>query len=241
VGQRGAQCRYWSGLTATDSDPTEGLEQPSAARVLRSLAPNLVINGAFPVLLYQVLKARGIGDVPALVAGSVFPIGYTAWGFARGRRIDVIAAISLFFIIVGATTSLISGSPRFTLVKESFFTGLFGLVYFASLLAPRPLMFYIVQEFATGGDPQRSHVWANLWQYPGFRHTMRVMTAMWGTTFIADALIRAGLTFILPTTVFLVVSPLLFFGLFALTLVVTIAYGKRAQLRGQAQQSEGTA
>ena len=66
---------------------------------------------------------------------------------ARARRIDIIAAISLFFIIVGAAASVISGSPRFTLVKESFFTGLFGLAFFASLLAPRPLMFYIVQEF----------------------------------------------------------------------------------------------
>jgi intracellular septation protein A len=156
---------------------------------------------------------------------------------ARARRIDIIAAISLFFIIVGAAASVISGSPRFTLVKESFFTGLFGLAFFASLLAPRPLMFYIVQEFATGGDPQRSHVWANLWQYPGFRHSMRMMTAMWGTAFIADALLRAALTFVLSTTVFLVVSPLLFFGVFALTLMITMAYGKRAQRRGEAQQT----
>jgi hypothetical protein len=98
-------------------------------------------------------------------------------------------------------------------------------------------MVYIVQEFATGGDPQRSHVWTDLWQYPGFRHSMRMMTAMWGTAFIADALIRAGLSFLLSTTLLLVVSPLLFFRVFALTLVVTIAYGQRAQRRGQAKQS----
>jgi intracellular septation protein A len=224
----------------SDSDPNrppQGLEQPSAARVLRSLIPNLIINGGFPVLLYVVLKGRGVADVPALVAGAVFPLAYTAWDLARARRIDVIAAISLFFIVVGAAASLISGAPRFTLVKESFFTGLSGLVFFGSLFAPRPLMFYIVQEFATGGDPQRSHVWTDLWQYPGFRHSMRMMTAMWGTAFIADALIRAGLSFLLSTTLLLVVSPLLFFGVFALTLVLTIAYGQRAQRRGQARQS----
>jgi hypothetical protein len=225
-------------MSPSDPDrPPQGLEQPSAARVLRSLIPNLVINAAFPVLLYVVLKERGIADVPALVAGSVFPLGYTAWDLARARRIDVIAAISLFFIVVGAAASLISGSPRFTLVKESFFTGLFGLVFFGSLLAPRPLMFYIAQEFATGGGPQRSHAWTDLWQYQGFRHSMRMMTAMWGTAFLADALIRAGLTFVLSTTLFLVVSPLLFFGVFVVTLVLTMAYGKRAQRRGQAQQT----
>ncbi len=224
----------------SDSDQSarpHELEPLSAARVLRSLIPNLIINGGFPVLLYLVLKGRGVADVPALVAGSVFPLGYTAWDLARARRIDVIAAISLFFIVVGAAASLISGGPRFALVKESFFTGLSGLVFFGSLLAPRPLMFYIIQEFATGGDPQRAHVWTDLWQYPGFRHSMRMMTAMWGTAFLADALIRAALTFILTTTLLLVVSPLLFFGVFALTLVLTMSYGKRAQRKGEAQQS----
>jgi intracellular septation protein A len=197
--------------------------------VLRSLAPNLIINGALPFLLYQALTGRGVGDVPALVAGSVFPLAYTVWSLARSRRVDVIAAFSLFFIVVGAATSLIVGSPRFTLIKESFSTGIFGLVFFASLLAPRPLMFHIVQEFATGGDPQRSPSWTDFWQHPGFRRSMRVMTAVWGTAFLADALIRVGLTFILSTTVFLVVSPLLFFAIFAVTLTLTMAYGKRAQ------------
>ena len=204
--------------------------------MLRSLTPNLVINAALPFLLYVVLKGRGVADVPALVAGSVFPLGYTAWELARARRIDVIAAISPFFIGGGAAASLISGSPRFTLIKESFFTGLFGLVFFGSLFAPRPLMFYIAQAFATGADPRRSHVWSNFWQHPGFRRSMRVMTAMWGTAFIADALIRAGLTFILSTTLFLAVSPLLFVGVFALTFVLTMAYGKRAQHQGESQQ-----
>ena len=62
------------------------------------------------------------------------------------------------------------------------------------------------------------------------------MTAMWGVAFIADALIRVALTFILSTTVFLAISPLLFIGVFALTLALTMAYGKRAQRRGEAQQ-----
>jgi hypothetical protein len=75
------------------------------------------------------------------------------------------------------------------------------------------------------------------WPHARFRHSMGMMTAMWGSAFIADALIRAGLTFILSTTLLFVVSPLRFFGVFALTLVLTIAYGKRAQHRGQAQQS----
>jgi intracellular septation protein A len=193
------------------------------------LVPTLVINGAFPVVLYELLTGRGVPAVPALVAGSVFPLGYTLWGWARTRRLDVIAAVSLCFIVVSAVASLASGSPRFTLIKESFFTGIFGLIFFGSLLASRPLMFYIVQPFVTGSDPERIGWWNDLWRYPGFRHSMRVMTAIWGVTFVADALIRTALVLILTTSVFLVVSQLLFYGMFAAAFLLTFAYGRRVQ------------
>ena len=207
------------------------IAQPSAGPILRSLLPNLVINGALPIVLYQVLSGRGVAAVPALVAGSAFPLAYTAWSWIRTRHLDLIAGISLIFIVISAVASLVSGSPRFTLIKESVFTGVFGLVFFGSLLAPRPLMFYMAREFATGGVPERMRAWDDLWQYPNFRHPMRVMTAMWGTTFVADSLIRVALVFLLSTTVFLVASQVLFYTTFALTMFLTVGYGRRSRSR----------
>jgi hypothetical protein len=201
--------------------------------VFRSLVPALVINGLLPIGLYQLLASRGVGAVSALVAGSVFPLAYGLWGWAHTRRLDVIAAISLAFIVVSAIASLVSGSQRLTLIKESFFTASFGLIFFGSLFAARPVMFYVVRPFATGNDPERLGRWNDRWQYPGFRHTMRVMTAIWGATFLADAVIRTGLVFILSTSVFLVVSQLLFYGMFVTTFALTFAYGRRAQRRAQ--------
>jgi hypothetical protein len=206
---------------------------PSTGSALRSLAPALVINGLLPIALYQLLTGRGVAAVPALVAGSIFPLAYGLWGWAHTRRLDVIAAVSLAFIVVSAIASLVSGSPRFTLIKESFFTGIFGLVFFGSFFAARPVMFYVVRPFATGNDPERLRLWNDRWQYPGFRRTIRVMTAIWGATFVADALIRTGLVFILSTSAFLVVSQLLFYGMFVTTFAVTFAYGRRAQRRAQ--------
>ncbi len=210
------------------------LRQPSGRGLLRSLAPNLLINGVLPIVLYQVLTARGVATVPALVAGAVFPVAYTVVDWTRARRLDLIAGISLCFILVSAAASLISGSARFTLIKESFFTGLFGLVFLGSLLAPRPLMFHMAQKFATGGDPERVRLWGERWQYPGFRHAMRVMTAIWGVMFVTEALIRVGLVFLLSTSVFLVASQVLFYSMFALTLFVTVAYGRRSRRRAMA-------
>lgn len=211
----------------------QGPASPSAGKALRSLVPNLVINGLLPIGLYELLTSRGVSAVPALVAGSIFPLAYGLGSWARTRRLDVIAAISLAFIVVSAIASLVSGSQRFTLIKESFFTGIFGLIFFGSLFAARPLMFYVVRPFATGNDPERLRLWNKRWQYPGFRRPMRVMTAIWGVTFAADALIRTGLVFILSTSVFLVVSQLLFYGMFITAFTLTFAYGRWVQRRAQ--------
>lgn len=193
------------------------------------LVPSLVINGVLPFLLYQLLKRDGVATVLALVAGSIFPLVYSFWGWARTRRLDFIAGVSLFFIVLSAAASLISGSTRFTLLKESFFTGVFGLVFLGSLLAARPLMFYVARQFGTGGDPERMGQWNARWQYPGFQRAMRVMTAIWGVVFVADALIRVGLVFVLSTSAFLVVSQVIFYSMFALTLYGTMNYGRRKQ------------
>jgi hypothetical protein len=93
--------------------PAPELAPPSAGRVLRSMPPSPVISGVCPFVLYQVLTGRGVATVPALVAGSVFPLADTLWGWIRSRRLDFIAGISLFFIVISAAASLISESARF--------------------------------------------------------------------------------------------------------------------------------
>lgn len=207
--------------------------------MVRLFVPSLVINGALPFLLYQLLKRDGVATVLALVAGSVFPLAYTLWGWARTRRLDFIAGISLFFIVLSAAASLISGSTRFTLLKESFFTGIFGLVFLGSLFAARPLMFYTARQFGTGGHPEGIQQWNARWQYPGFQRAMRVMTAIWGAVFLADALIRVGLVFVLSTSVFLAVSQVIFYSTFALTLYGTMSYGRRKQREAAQRQAQG--
>ena len=223
--------------------PRADLEPPSRGGMVRYLVLSILINGILPFVLYRILIGQGVATVPALVAGSVFPIANTAWSWLKTRRLDLIGIISLIFILTSAAASLLSGSTRFTLLKESLFTGLFGLIFLGSLLTPRPLMFLIARQFSTHGDPERIATWDGNWQNPGFRgfrHTFRVMTAIWGVMFVADALIRVALVFVLSVSVFLVVSQVLFYGMFALTFSGTMAYGQRqrkaAALR-QAQQA----
>ena len=214
-----------------------GFQQPTMRDTLRGLAPSILVNGVLPLVAYQVLVGRHVSSVTALILTALFPAAWTIGSVARTRRVDALGALSLIFIALGILGSLISGNVRFILIKESFLTGLFGLVFLGSFLLPRPLMFYFGRQFATGGDPPRIARWEGLWQYESFRHANRVMTAVWGIGFVLEAA-RVALVFVLPVSAFLVVSPIMVYAvIFGLTFW-TIRYGRATARRGREMREE---
>jgi len=221
--------------------PSDLFDQPSGgARKsnIRGLLPSLGLYGIAPFVIYQVLTGQGVADVPALTVSGVVPALGIVWGVVRGRRPDVIGMVSLVFIVVGLATSALTGNPQFILIKESMLTGVFGLVSLLSLLAPKPLMFYFGRQFASGGDPARAAAYDDLWQYPQFRAVQRNITLAWGLGYLAEAVTRVALTFVLPIPIFLVVSPVLAFGVTIGLLAWTLAYARRASRRGSQRLAE---
>ncbi len=218
---------------STDTSPA--FSPPSTRSLLRSLAPSLLINAVFPYLLYQYLTDQQVTTVNALNATAVFPLAGIALGWLRTRRLDFIGVIVLIFIVLGLLTSLISGSPRLFLIKESFLTGLFGLVFLGSLLLARPLSFYLGRQFVSGGDPSRAAWFEGLWQYSSFRSTQRLIALVWGVGLLSEALIRVGLVFVLPIPAFLAISPLMSMVVTVGLIIWTMSYGRR---RGVAARRE---
>jgi hypothetical protein len=198
-----------------------------ALRALYGNGWSFLVNVVLPFVGYQVLTSEHVTTVVALSVVSVFPLAATLVGWVRTRQIDALGVLSLLFIILGIVTSFITGSATFLLLKESALTGIFGLVLLGSLLRERPLAFYLGRQFATGGNPDRIAGWDDLWQYPQFRHTQRIITAVWGVGWLADALVRIGLAFVLSVTVFMVVSQVMFFGVFIALFMWTMAYARR--------------
>ena len=209
-------------------------DQPASGQRMnaRGLLPSLLVNAGAPFVAYQVLTGNGTGSAQALTVSAVFPIFGIAWGFARTRRADMIGLVSLAFIVAGVATSLISGDPRFILIKESLLTGVFGLVCLVSLLLPRPLMFYFGRQFAGGGDPARAAAFEAMWQYEAFRAVNRNMTVVWGVVYLLESSVRVVLSFVVPIPVFLVVSPILALGVTIALISWTMAYARRSARRG---------
>ena len=212
-----------------DSQPASG-----GGLNVRGLLPSLLINAAAPIAAYQVLTGKGMGIAQALTLSAVFPVIGIAWGLVRTHKPDTIGVVSLAFIIVGVAAGLISGEPRFILVKESLLTGLFGVVCLVSLLMPRPLMFYFGRQFTGGGDPARTASFEALWVYPRFRAVNRRMTLVWGVGYVLEASLRVALSFLMPIPAFLVISPVLATGATVALIAWTLAYARRSSRHASA-------
>jgi len=225
-----------------DEGADDGDFQPPTMRdMLRGLAPSILVNGVLTLVAYQVLVGRHVLSVRALILTALIPAAWTVGSVARTRRVDALGALSLIFIALGIVASLISGNGRFILIKNSFITGLFGLVFLGSFLLPRPLMFYFGRQFATGGDSHRIARWEGLWQYASFRHGNRVMTAVWGSGFVLEAAARVALVFVLPVAAFLVVSPLMAYAVLCGLIFWTTSYGRALARRGRAMAEDAMA
>ncbi|MFI9810113.1 VC0807 family protein [Streptomyces sp. NPDC052301] len=202
----------------------------------------IALNVAAPILTYNALHDHGWSEFAALLASCVWPVVDSAVHLAWRRRLDEFAVVTLVFLVITAVVSLVGPhSAGALLIKDSAITGLFGLLCLATLLAPRPLMFYFGRKFATDGTPASTSWWNGLWQFEGFRTTVRTMTTVWGAAYCLEALVRIALASMLNTDTMVALSPVLIYGVLGGLILWTTMYGKRARRRGEEHAAAATA
>lgn len=209
-------------------------QKASRSATMLSLVSSIVINAVLPFLIYWALqKYTTTSDLLALVASGVPSLIDSIIGIIRRKRIDLLAGLVLIGIATSLITVALGGSPKVYLVRESFFTAAFGLAYLASLFFPRPLAFYFARYFATGNHPENIPWFDSLWQYQNFRHTMRVVTIVWGIGFLFEAALRTYLVIVLSTEQFLIVSPFVLYGILGVLIVWMFLYSRQGRKRGE--------
>jgi hypothetical protein len=150
--------------------------------------------------------------------------------------LDEFSMIVLIFLALSILVALGFNSPRLLIVKETAVNGLFGVVILASLLAPRPLMFYFGRHFGTDGTPEGVARWNALWQYPLFRHSQRVISAVWGTSLLIAALVQIGLSYLLSFDTMVVVSNLLPIAVWIGLVTFTVTYARHTRAKAGVRQ-----
>ena len=127
----------------------------------------------------------------------------------RHRGINPVTVLVLLGILTSIIALSIAGDPRVLLIRESLFTGAFGLACLVSLLFPRPIMFYFGRYFMTNNDPEKRKVFDSTWQNSIVRRGHRLVTAVWGFVYVGEFIVRLILVYAFSAAVVLVVTPLL--------------------------------
>ncbi|HEX3464344.1 MAG TPA: VC0807 family protein [Candidatus Elarobacter sp.] len=205
---------------------------PSGAR---GVIIDVVVSAVVPVIVFQLARRLGAGEVPALGCAAVPPAAVAVAGLVRRRTLDPIAAIVLLGLVVSAIGFALGGGPRIILIRESFLTGTLGVVCLLTLVAwPRPLMFYFGRWFASQGDPVTAARYDALWARPQFRTVNRRITLAWAVAFLGEFALRVAMALTLPAAVVLAAGPIVLTAITAGTIAWTFAYVRRARRRALA-------
>ena len=184
-----------------------------------------------PFLVYQ-LAAGHMSETAALMLSSAPPIIWSIGQLILSRKIDALSLLVIAGIALSLIATLMGGSPRLLLVRESFVTGIFGLVFLGSLLFRKPLMFLVVKSTVTKHG-MSEEAFSSRWSIPGFRFTFYLMTAIWGAGLLIEATLKIILAFTMPIGPFLVVSPIVSYAIFFGLLGWSIWYGNQRRKLGE--------
>ena len=169
-----------------------GAEQPAAGTRLKSTARIAALDVVGPLFAYALLRKAGLSPVTALILSGVLPaIGVTTNAIQR-RRLDIIGAVVLAGIVVGAVLGLVSHNARLVLLEGSVPTAVFGLACLSSLRAPKPLLFGFAHEWV-GPESARGREMTRLWQFAAYQRAYRVVTGVWGVGYLVEALVRVAI------------------------------------------------
>lgn len=199
---------------------------------LRSVTMIAVFDVAGPLVAYNVLRSAGFSSVSALVLSGVFPAAGVTIGIIQHRRVDALGVLVLAGIAAGAVIGLVSHNARLVLDEGSVPTAVFGLICLGSLGTPEPLMYRLAVEFI-GPDTPKGQEFTGLWQYAEFRRVFRVITAVWGIGFLAEAVARVVIVQNTSTGTALAISKVLPYAVAAVLMAWTFGYGQYQKRKGE--------
>jgi hypothetical protein len=213
---------------------------PAEGGRIRSIAMIVIFDVAAPLATYFILRSAGWTAVSALLLSGVFPAVHVAAGAIRNHRLDAVGALVLGGIAVGTVLGLVSHSAKWLLAEGSVPTGIFGVACLVSLWAHYPLMFRLALEF-NGPDTAKGREMTMFWHHEGFRHSLRVITAVWGVGFLLEAAVKIVIIYNVSTGTAFATSTITPFIWAAIFVAWTVAYGARQRKKAERQAAAAAA
>lgn len=196
--------------------------------VIQSITLSILINGIIPLIVYSML-IRYYSTKSALIIATIIPLIDNLYHIFKDKKVDEFAMFMLLGFVLSILVLFLGGNEKIILLRESLVTGLLGLVFTASLLFPKPLIYYFAIRFQTNNSPLEKSVFKERWNVPYFRFVTRLMTAVWGIALLGEAVIKVFLVFKLSIPMYLAISQFVFYGVIGITILWTILYKKHAK------------
>jgi len=212
------------------TEPDAGLR-----RVVRANVRNVVFEVVVPMALFYGLRAAGVSQWWALMAGVLVAAPYVLWTIARNRRIDLVALVTLSVLVLSVVLGLLSDDPRTLVIREGWTAalgGLFGAWMLVTVFIGRPAQLTLgrtiaeVKRGAEGAD-----AWAGRWDTDArFRRGLRINPAAWGAVLLGSAVVHVVLVYTLPIDLIALVTNLAWFGALAVLITWHVWYLRKENL-----------
>ncbi|WP_095205032.1 VC0807 family protein [Mesorhizobium carmichaelinearum] len=209
-------------------------------RIRAGLVVELGVNLLLPWLAYRMALPH-FGTIGALYASAVPPVAWGLIEFARFRRVDALSALVLLGIALSLMVMALGGSARLLLLRESLVSGAIGVVFLLSLAFRKPMVFYLARATVAREREYGQEHFEALWrERPSLRTSIRLMTLIWGAGLSGETMLRSWLAWHWPIERYLVVSPVIGYGIYGGLTLWSIWYRTRMKQRGEAAAGDGT-
>ena len=203
--------------------------------MIRANVMTVVFEVIVPMVLFYGLRAAGVSQWWALMAGVLVAVPYVAWTVARNRRVDLIAVFTLSVLVLSVVLGLLSDDPRTLAIREGWTAalgGLFGLWMLVTVVTGKPAQLALgrtIAEIKRGVEGAAA--WAARWDTDArFRRGLRIDTAVWGAVLLASAVAHVVLVYTLPIDLISLVTTVEWFGSLALLITWHVWYIRKENL-----------
>ncbi|MEV4052872.1 VC0807 family protein [Amycolatopsis sp. NPDC049688] len=156
----------------------------------------ILVDVLAPLALFYGLRAAGVNQLLALLAGAAIPVVTGLRDLTAGQRIGGVRWFVLGAMAVTVAGSFISGSPRALLLRSVVLMAALGVFLLVTVWARRPFLY---EATKTVLDPDKQRTWCRNWDdHPPFRRLLRLCSALWAAACLLDAGLRAVIVLALP-------------------------------------------
>jgi hypothetical protein len=205
---------------------SDAINRNAATGGPRAIIIDVLLNVVLPYGLYVGVHKAGYSDTESLMLSALAPTAVAVASVTKRRRLNGLSLLVLAATGLSLSATALSGSLWFTLIQPSFVTGILALIFLGSLLAEKPVLFYLARDTSCP-TPEEAAEFESHWVHPVFRRTMQRLTLVWAAFLGAEALFRAGLAAIWPNPTLIAATQILWIVLPILLVRWSIQAGQR--------------